>query len=257
MKDEYSATKTIVTALIALGLITSVFATGVVAHGEHSTTPALEFKLQDTGDAEVTLRLTYNLSSDEQQASFESIANNESYKSALANQTRERLSNIANQTSQSLNRSMDFVNTSTSIETVDQTGIVEITGTWTNLAAVNGNTLAVTEPFISGFETDRNVVVYVPSGYTTTTVTPEETTRQVADSPYSGRLVWNNETSFNGFELILTQTDQQTDTPTDQQTDTSQPELPDTSQPPELPGFTAVVALVALIATAVFIRHKN
>lgn len=59
----------------------------------------------------------------------------------------------------------------------------------------------MTEPFASGFESERPVHVFVPEGYSVGSVTSE------VDSQSEGHLTWDAGTDLCGFELVVTPPD--------------------------------------------------
>jgi DNA-binding MarR family transcriptional regulator len=79
----------------------------------------------------------------------------------------------------------------------NETGVVTLSVTWDGLAAVEGDTLVVTEPFASGFTPDRTFVLTAPEGYSIATVTPQ------ADTSDEGRATWEPNTDLSGFTVEL------------------------------------------------------
>lgn len=208
----------------------------VVAHSGHDTEPAVEFRLQENGDSDATFRLTYDLNNTNEQEAFKQLQNDEDSKQQLKNTTEKSFTSVVNSVDSNVDRNMSLENTTMTLETVDNaTGIVEIKYTWVNFAETSNGQLSFQEPLASGFESDRKVTVYVPDGYEVTSVSPEPTAEQESPSEedYGTRLVWESETSLNGFNLEAS------------------------PQSPDLPGFGIPVAILAIITVSLYSRRGN
>lgn len=142
-------------------------ATAGLAGGVHdeSTEDTLAIELTADGDAEVHHITAYNLSTDEERSAYESVANNDT---ARAEHREETMSDLEAAAATGRNGSeLDMRVRDPTVETYQRngTGFVSVTVTWENLAYHNETLVAVTEPFRSGYEPDRDVTIHGPEGY--------------------------------------------------------------------------------------------
>lgn len=237
-------TKTIVVVGVVATIITVALATGVAtADAQQSNqsptdltspladhadpAPAFAIRPQSDGSGQIHVTYAFDLTDDARAEAFEEIRTNETVKEAFEDRFRARLAVVAADAAERTGRDMAVQDVDLSVRTVDQTGIVEISLTWDELAAVEGDRLVITEPFASGFESSRPVHLLVPDGYTVASATPDPTDRD------STRLTWEAGTNLGGFEIELEPSDA---TPVENgETDGGNG-----------PGFGVVAALLAL-----------
>lgn len=194
---------------------------------------SVQVSLNEVGDAQVTFTLTFDLSTDSEQQAFDRLRSNQTAREEIATSYAQRLRNVAAQTENKTGRSMSIKSPSASVRSTNDTGVVELTATWTNLAATDGDKLVVSEPFTSGFESDRAFVVTAPAGYELATVTP------ATDDRGDGTGRWQADTSLDGLRVVAAPGDE---------TGTTSP-TGDSG-----PGFTPVAGLVALVVGALLAR---
>ncbi|MFB6266740.1 MAG: DUF4897 domain-containing protein [Halodesulfurarchaeum sp.] len=160
---------------------------------------AVIFEIQQDGDAEVTVVLTFDLTTEHERQAFQTIAANESTREDIQARFRDRMARLAQATTRTVDRDVAVTETALSVETTGDgdTGIVRLSATIQNLAAIQGNRIVLTEPLASGFDAERPVVVRLPDGYTVDHVTPSP------DEQREETLRWDASTTFDGFELSL------------------------------------------------------
>ena len=122
--------------------------------------------------------------------------------------------------------------------------MVKLSIAWSNLAAVNGGRLTVTEPFASGFEPDRTFSIAAPDGNTLTSVEPESSESDEAS------VTWEAGTSLEDFEVVVEPMDTDRDGETGGETPAE-----DTTE--DTPGFGAGVALAALLSVVLLASHRR
>lgn len=199
------------------------------AHGEDRE--AFVVDLDTEGTAEVSVTYTFVLDSDEERSAFEELQENETAQSGFAERFERRLTTVAEEASEATDREMDVGEAHLSLESQGGVGLVTLTVSWTNLAAVDGDQLVVTEPFASGFEPDRPFTIYAPDEYALTSVTPKPASNSAASAN------WEADASLEGFELVSEAADDQ--------------DAADGTEDNGV-GFGAVAALVALLAVTIF-----
>lgn len=194
MDDERArttATGGVLVASLVLAGVATASATGGSAPREQ-----FAVALEGDGDAAVTLRLTFDRSTESERQAFDRLAANETAREELASAFASRLRRVAAVTENETGRAMTVESPAAAIRTTDDTGVVELTVTWRGLAAVEGERIVLSEPFASGFRTDRAFVVTAPDGYTFTTVEP------AADGRLDGSLRWQADTSLDGLRVV-------------------------------------------------------
>lgn len=225
-------------AVIALALVSSLLIAVVApaAAQQQVDRPALVVDLQADGSGDVTLVLTYDLTTETERQAFRSIQENESTLSAIQTRFDDRMTAIAAATSQATDRDVRVTATSVTLDTTadGETGIVRLSATIDNLAAVEGDQLVLTEPFSSGYYADRDVIIRYPDDYTVSSVSP------TPDSQAEGELTWESGTDFDGFELVL-----------------AADEGGDGGTGVTNPGFGIGVALVALLGSILLVYHRR
>lgn len=159
--------------------------------------PGFVVDVHADGNASIAVTYTYNLTEPEQQEAFSDLQDSESARAHYRDEFESRLSRVAANASERVDRTMSVSNGEIRLETVDDTGVVTVSVTWQNLAGHDGEDLVVTEPFASGFYPDRPFSAVLPAEYTVSSATPTP-----ADST-DGSLQWAAGTDLTGFELVL------------------------------------------------------
>lgn len=193
--------------------------------------PAFAIAPHPDGSATIHVTYTFDLDDDARRAAFEELRTNETVADAFAARFRERLAAVAADASAATGREMAVRDVSVDFRTVDDTGIVEVSLVWEGLVAVDGDRLVVTEPFASGFESDRPVHLVVPDGYTVASAQPTPSTQA------AGRPAWAAGTDLSGFEVVLESNGGGSAGGTDGGIG---------------PGFGALLAVLAVLVTAAF-----
>lgn len=173
-------------------LVVSLLTTAPTAAA--APTSSFTVDIHENGSADVAVTYTFDLETDSEQAAFQELRDNQSARAATAMRFEERLAAVAANTADRTGRQMSVGNATTDVSTDGSTGVVTLAVTWQGLAAVDGDSLVMTEPFASEFDPDRRFVITLPEGYTAA-VTP------AADIQEDGRLTWDSGTSLDGFEL--------------------------------------------------------
>lgn len=158
----------------ALFVVLSVVA-ATPAVAQESKTPSFVVDLNEDGSAVVTLTLTYDLDDQEERDAFEQLQDDEAARSDARADFRTRMERVANDSETATGREMAIEDASIDLRTENDgaLGVVELSVTWTGLAAVDGDRLTVTEPFASNFEPGREFSVRGPDGYAVSVATPE------------------------------------------------------------------------------------
>ncbi|GAB7019348.1 DUF7345 domain-containing protein [Halostagnicola bangensis] len=204
-----------------------------IADPAGSEEPSLHVQLSDDGDATVTLVSVYDITDSDERESFESIRADEGTQAELLERFTDRLESVSAEIDTSDNTSIagDEVN----LRSADDRGIVSLSVTWHELAAVDGDSLVVDEPFASGFETDRPLVLEGPTGSTLESSTPEPT---VADGE---RAMWETETELDGFEAVVAPASEESEN------EVSDGEETESDGTPGFGGIVAVGSIVVLL----------
>jgi len=208
--------------VLVVGSGYAVAGAGDVGTGSDADYSAFIVEVDQDGEAEVHVRYTFDLDDESRQAAFEELQNSESERAAFAEQFEERMAAIAADASAETDREMSVTNATVELETVEETGVVTVSLGWHSLAAVTDDGFALTEPFATGFESDRPLHVVFPDGYTISSASPEP------DGNDEQRVVWNDGTDLTGFEVVATS------------------ESDDTSADDDGPGFGPLVSLAGL-----------
>ena len=217
-------------ALVVL-VATALVPAGVVGSAAASSHPQEAFvvDLDEDGSATVTLRLTFDLTTESERTAFRELRDNETAKQQLRDQFADRLGSVAASTANETGREMSIVEPNAMVRSTDDTGVVALAVTWTNLAAVDGDRLVLERPFAGGFDPGRPFVVHAPDDYA---VTAEPS----PDTSNDGTARWSADASLDGFSVVATPGGS-----------------PDTLGQP---GFTAVGAVVALVGAALLFRRR-
>ena len=208
-------------------LLVSAFALPVAASSPNSSESveesAVHVDLEADGDATVSLVSSYDLTDPDERDAFETLREDESAQEALLDRAADRFDSVATNAEANVEREMTVSAESADVSVSDDRGIVTLSVTWEGLAAVEDDSLVVTEPFASGFDADRSLVVTAPTEATIESSTPEPTTQDET------RATWDAETDLDGFELTVSEATTASDDASD-----------------GTPGFIGSVALVAV-----------
>ncbi len=225
--------------VIALAMVASlvVAAAGPAAAQDQVDREALIVDVHDDGSATLTAVMTYDLTSDAERQAFRSMKENESTVEAVRTRFADRMASVAASAGEVEGREMTVTETSVTMETTasGDRGIVRLSATIENLAAVDGEEVVLTEPFASGFYTERPLIVRAPDGYAVADASPapdEEGDQQVG---------WSAGTEFSDFAVSF---------------------APDASTGDDVtafgtPGFGVGVAVVALLASAMLAVRRR
>lgn len=232
-------------ALVAVTVVLSVVAPAAAgAPTAEETTPSLVVDLHEDGSATVTLVQTYDLETDDEKAAFESLQDDQQAREEAKTRFEDRMSSVAADASQATGRQMSVSDPSIDLRTVDGVGVVELSVTWSNLAAERDGRLVVSEPFASGFEPDRQFTVIGPDGYQLDGATPSP------DQAGDASATWSAGTDLAGFEVAFAPAEDGTGDDAGETGDDAS-ETVDTGDAGErVPGFGVGAALVALAAVA-------
>lgn len=217
--------------LLAVFVVTAAMSSPVAAQADAE--PAFIVELDSDGSAVVSVRSTFDLTTDAEQAAFRSLETDEDAQQAAANRFLDRMRSVASDAENATVREMRVSGATIDLQrTADNgTGIVTLAVTWEGLAAVQGESVVVTEPFASGFSPDRRFVVQPPEGYTVSDVAPEPTTRS------ADQLTWRAGTDLTGFSAEF----QPAATPTEQSDGDGE-----TTRTDGQPGFGLMAAIIAV-----------
>ena len=229
--------RTIATVLAGL-VVCSLAVTPVAGAQQSDTEPSLLVELDDSGDAQVTLTMTYDLDTDEEADAFESLEGDEEAQATVLDRFEGNMQSVADTASDRTDRTMAVTGQSVSADRQDDVGVLSMTVEWTNFAATDGDDLVVTEPFASGYETDRPLTIVAPDGYQVSDATP------APDSESDGTATWDAGTDLDGFEVVLS---------ADGDAATGADDTGDADD--DLPGFGIGTALTALLGIALIGRR--
>lgn len=199
-------TVAVVAAVVSVAVVGGFIAPGTAALDGAGAEQAVEegssfvVALDADGDATVTLVLTYDLTDADDEAAFEELRERPENVTARFD---DRMTRIAERTATETEREMGVSDVRAEVESTDGTGVVRLSATWANLAAVDGDRLVVTEPFESAFRPDRPFVLVAPDGYALadTTVEADATTR--TDGTSAGIVEWSPGTDLSGFSATF------------------------------------------------------
>jgi hypothetical protein len=184
----------VVTTLLAVAVLLAVAAVPVAA--VHTTGHSFTVQLAENGDATVVVEDRYNLSNTTERETFEAIQSNESRQQAHRERVQRRLDRGASLAAEASGR--DVLSGNVTLEVTEQngTGIVRATGSWTAIAAVNTkfNILELRQPFQSGFQVNRTLVVVGPTDEYVRVATRPAPSRALKSSAY-----WGSDTDFSAF----------------------------------------------------------
>jgi hypothetical protein len=191
------ATLRALAALAAVAtLIALVGATGAVA--QESPQERLVVEVEADGDATVTTVYVYDLTDDGERASFAAL---EDERGNLSATYAQRLRAVADGVGNETGREMAIQDASASIDRRGDVGVVRLSTTWTNLAAIEDDRLVLAAPFDDGFDPDRPLVVRAPDGEEITNTAVEPTEHS------DGQATWSTERDLSGFQATMTGAD--------------------------------------------------
>lgn len=232
-------------AILAVALAVALIGASAAPVAAQSTAdPAFIVEVHDDGSATVSVRSTFDLTTDAERAAFRTLMDDDQAKRSASDRFLDRMRAVASDAENATGREMQVTDASIDLRrsTDNETGIVTLSVTWAGLAAVDGETLVLGEPFASGFTTDRAFVVEPPEGYEITSASPEP------EASEAGHAIWNAGTDLSGLEVEMQPT----------ATDTSPADGP--AQTDGQPGFGWLVALLALLggsAVAGWMRARD
>lgn len=197
---------------------------------EEADEPSLHVAMTANGDATVSLVSVYELADEDERKAFESLEDDEGTQRELLDRFEDRMQSVADGVDDG---EATVTRNGIDIRTEDDRGVVTSSVTWEGFAELEGDTLVVTEPFASGFEPDRPLVVTGPDGSAIVSTSHEPAVE--ADA----QVVWKAGTDLNGFELVVSiEPDGSAD-----EAETS--EVADETAD-GLPGFGAVASVAAI-----------
>ena len=243
-------------------LIASVAAAGVMeASATEDDDPAFVVDLEADGDATVTLVSVYDLDDEDERDAFDELRDDEATQAELADRFEERLSAVADESEAVVDREMTVSAGSTEVRTDDDRGIVAVSVEWSALAGVDDDRLTLTEPFASGFETDRPLVLVAPDDATLESATHDP------DRSDDDRASWDAASDLDGFEVSYALDGDETDTDGDDGTADDTDQADDADEDSDEPaaddglvGFGIVagsIALAALIGIGATLRNRR
>ena len=196
-------------ALAAVALCLALAAgVATAAHGEPERT-ILGVELEADGNATVYYVDAYDLGVNEQRATYESYADNESRRAAFRAAAVAELRAAADNGSEAGGWDMRVHDASVRTYEQDGYGRVEVRADWDYLAYADRRRVIVSQPFRAGYEPDRRVAIHGPDGYRR---------NRTAPNPLRARqnsvLVTSRTTDFSGFFMEFVDPDAPTATPT-------------------------------------------
>ncbi|MFB6133228.1 MAG: hypothetical protein ABEJ44_07500 [Halanaeroarchaeum sp.] len=198
-------TRRIARVALAASVAASVFFVAVGPASAQSSVdrPAVVVDLETDGAANLTVVFTYDLTTDAERRAFETLRTDDEARAELESRFASRMDAVAAAVTRRTDRDVSVTRTGVAFDVVDDgaTGVVRLTARFDDLAAVEQGRLVLTEPFASGFVSDRALVVREPAGYAVAeaTPTPSETAGET--------VTWEAGTDFDGFELVLESVD--------------------------------------------------
>jgi len=204
--------------------------------------PMVHVDLETNGDGTVSLINVYDLDDEAERAAFDSLQTDDDAKTEFRDQFLTRMESVAETAGEDSDVITDG---SIDVRTTDDYGIVTLSVTWHDLADSDDETLTVSEPFASGFDTDRMVVLTGPDDSTIESTTHEPTTDD------GSHLAFDTGTDLDGLEVALSL--EETADGSDAQSNNA-----DTATD-GVPGFGIGFTLVAVIAGVGFasLRRKT
>ncbi|MFB6112951.1 MAG: PGF-CTERM sorting domain-containing protein [Halodesulfurarchaeum sp.] len=231
-----------VSLLLVTSLLVGAAGTAVADQQAPVNRPALVTDLAADGSAAMTLVLTYDLTTETDRQAFTDLRESNETVADIASRFESRMREVVASAANRTGRNIQLTDTTVSFAIVDSgtTGVVRLTATVDNLAAVENGQMVMTAPFASGFYSERPVIVRIPAGYSVSSVHP------APDSSTDTTLTWESGTDFEGFALLLESTG--TGTPSE---GTTSPTSTTT------PGFGVSIAAIGLFAAGLVYRLRH
>lgn len=216
-----------------LVVMTAAALVGAPVSAQTTAEPAFIVEVHADGSATMSLQSTFDLTTDAEQEAFESLIDDEQAQTNAKDRFLDRMRAVASDAENATERQMRVTDAQIELRRTDdnRTGIVTLTVTWEGLAAETDGELVVTEPFASGFTTERPFTLRTPEGYTIATATPDPKTSTDTS------VTWAANTDLTGFDVRMEPSPEPTDSPTATQV---------TTETGGQPGFGLLVALIAL-----------
>lgn len=217
----------VVVALVCL--VAAVSAAPAAAAPADAADTTFLVVLDESGDAEVTLRLTFDVST---QRDREALAPLRQNRSTLVETFGDGMAAVAARAAEETGREMTVSDAGMSVSTADERGVVDLSVTWRGLAAVDGDVLRLTAPFDEGFRPPGRFVLRAPADYSITSATPAPTNRTGPE------VAWAAGTRLDGFGATI---------------------RPESETSTRLPGFgvTAALAGVAILAAVAAVAGRR
>lgn len=183
-------------AVVSLLLASAVAAPAAGASGVDGVDePALHVAVTADGEATISLLTVHDLTDDDERSAFESLEDDEQAQRELRDRFEDRMESVAEGSAE--DGAAAITDASIEVRSEDERGIVAVSVTWDDFADVDDGTLVVAEPFASGFEADRRLVVTGPDGSTIESAAPDPTATDGA------RASWAAGTDLDGFEVVI------------------------------------------------------
>ena len=224
------------TVTVLLAALCVLSAVPAVAGAQSSTDPTSEFvvSLAADGDAEVSLTLTYDLTSEAAHTAFERLRENGTARQQFADEYATSLDRVAKRTGERVGREMHV---------------------WRGLATVDGERLVIAEPFGGEFAPDRRFVVRAPAGYAFTSVEPDATAHEAS------RVEWAPGVSLDGFRVVASPDAVAAPTTADRARTDATTDVPETdpgTSSADGAGFGVVVGILAVgLAVGLAARRRR
>lgn len=238
--DGFHALYVGIVFVIAIGLLATPALATTDESAETAPEPSFVVELDENGDAVVTVTMTYDLTDEDAQEAFDSLRDDADARENAAERFGDRVRSVASDSEERVDRSMRVTGVAIDLSTGagGEVGVVELRVSWTGLAAVEGDRLIVTEPFASGFTTDRTFVLRGPEGYELIDATTEPDERTTASA------TWSAGTNLDGFDTTF---EDRGESDADRSVDASDDSLP---------GFGTIAAILA-IGAGIAIRERR
>lgn len=226
---------------LCIALVSALLATPAATHPEGDR---FVVELDETGAAEVSITFAHDLDTDDERAAFESLRENETAQAEYTERFENRMMAVSDDVSAATDRELSVGSSNIELHRSEDVGVVVLSLEWTNLAAVDGDQLILTEPFASGLDPDRALTVVVPDGYDIASTTPG------SSSDDGTSVTWDSGVNLDDFELVF-----EARSETERSgTDDASPDADDTE---DAVGFGIVTAVVALLSAAALVVRRQ
>lgn len=181
---------------------------GSAAHEEPDRS-ILGIELAADGDATVYYVNSYDLGEEDERATFEAYANNETRRAAFQASVVAELEAAAANGSEAAAWEMRIRNAT--VRTYEQGGYgrVEVRVDWEQLAYADQRRVIVAQPFRGGYEPDRRVAIHGPEDYRRNRTAPQPFRAQLNSVALNPRT-----SDFSGFFIEFVDPDAASPTPT-------------------------------------------